>query len=322
MKDIKSRTSLNEEYIRKIPQMAIYLRAGKYIPQILKIKCGLFGRGGESKNIDIFSNSLEYIGSFKGHNSYLQCLSSFYNTQIIFLASSSDKTIKLWDIQRKIIICTLHSTDYVLSLCYIREGVLLSGSAPGTLSIWELGPSASCRELTTGHISGIIGIMKINDEEVVTLEDYGDLKIWNIIQGTCIMDVSSSPKNGDDLYKIKMFDLSNTYKLACSLSYSISLWDIDGNWNEKPTEYLFDTAGCSIELISDNIFLRGGEDGQLSIIDLHTGNYLHPNISLHSFAIWEILRIAQTIVLIGSEDRSLKVIDTISRKCYFHIKDN
>ena len=69
----------NENYLGKATQI-IYYMVGQTIPPIFqKRKCELFAAAGMDKKINIFSNSLEYMGSFRGHERDIVCLASLSN---------------------------------------------------------------------------------------------------------------------------------------------------------------------------------------------------------------------------------------------------
>ena len=75
------------------------------------------------------------------------------------------------------------------------------------------------------------------------------------------------------------------------------------------------------------LLLRGGNKGQLEFIDYdytQTGCKVYPTIlGLHSeySSFYGIQRIAKNIVVTASDDRYLKVIHPISRRCYLKFKD-
>ena len=105
--------------------------------------------------------------------------------------------------------------------------------------------------------------------------------------------------------------------VACCMWDRVTMWGKKNNW-KIPIKRLFSQNNWSIELLDSNLFLRGGERGKLKIMDLLTGNSLQ-SIPLHSYI---ILHIAKNIVVTVSDDRSVKIIDPLTRKCYLIFNDN
>ena len=184
-------TAINEEYLRIIPRIAYYLKS-KNIAAIFKHKCLLFAAGSYEGMIELFSNSLEHMGYFSGHKHWIRCLCTISNK--ILASGSGDTTIKIWNIEDRSIMSTLSGhTKRVSELCYVKEGVFVSGSWDNSLIIWSKStPESSIysyRQTLTGHKSGIIGIIRLNNREIVSGEGKRDLMMWNIDQGLCIRHI-------------------------------------------------------------------------------------------------------------------------------------
>ena len=166
--DIKSPSSI-DIYLRIVPRLAFYLK-NKYISAIFKYKCPLFAAGGENGRINLFSNSLEHMGTFVDKWG----IESLYGISHKILASgSTDKNIKIWDIDKRAIMSTLSGhTNGVTTLCDVGGGQLVSGSWDESLIIWSKfsGSSStySYKQVLTGHTSGIIGIIRINKVEMIS----------------------------------------------------------------------------------------------------------------------------------------------------------
>ena len=172
-----------EEYLRVVPRIDYYMKS-KNISAIFKYKCPTFALAGlcdVEERIYLFSNSLEEMGSFYGHKGSIWWLCSSSNR--ILASGSDDHSIKIWDIEERAIISTLSGhRNTVTTLCYVREGVFVSGSWDKSLIIWSKLPGSNIysQQLLTGHTSGISGIIKINNSEIVSGDYYGDkLLIWN-----------------------------------------------------------------------------------------------------------------------------------------------
>ena len=309
---------LNVEYLRIVPRIGYYMN-NKNIGGIFKYKCATFAGAGGNGRIYLFSNSLEHMGSFCGHHFGIDCLC--LNSNRILLSGSSDKTIKIWDIEGRAIISTLCGhTNIVYALCNVREGVLVSGSEDKSLIIWSKSPGSatySHRQTLRGHTSTINGIIRINNIEIMSGEWNGDLRMWDIDQGLCTRHI---PHIGDGGFLIQMKQHIGG-EVVVSCKKKVNVWGAANNWAD-PLKQFTVCEGWSIEFLSGDLLLRGGNKGKLEFIDYaQTGCQLpSPIQQLDLSNIEAIQRIAKNIVITASLDGSLKVIDPISRKCYLNFK--
>ena len=109
-------------------------------------------------------------------------------------------------------------------------------------------------------------------------------------------------------------------EVAVSYREKVIIWGAANNW-EAPLKQFSVCVGLSIEFLSRDILLRGGYKGELEFIDYaQTGCSMPPIQGLHSSYIYDLKRIAKNIVITGSKDGFMKVIDPISRKCYLNFK--
>ena len=81
------------------------------------------------------------------------------------------------------------------ALCYVREGMFVSGSGDKSHIIWNKLPEGStCYShsyILTGHKSNIMGITRMSNTDIISWEWEGDLRIWNIDQGICTRQIHS-----------------------------------------------------------------------------------------------------------------------------------
>ena len=314
----------NDEYLRIVPIIGKYIK-NKYSSPIFKYKCPLFAAAGNKGRIYISSNSLEHMGTFYGHKARIGCLCAMSHK--ILASGSWDNTIKIWDIENRAIMSTLSQhTEYVVALCYMEEGKFVSGSKDNSLIIWsnyELPGSSSTstysHRVLTRFKSEIRGIIRISNREIMCGELSGDLRIWDIVEGVCTKHIilSSWGWITNYIYQMKQ----HMGEVAVSFNKEIKVWGAANNWGNTPLKQFGVCDGYSIEFLTSDILLRGGDKGQLEFIDNgEIGCSLHPILGLHSSYIVAIQRIANNIVITISDEGSIKVIDPILRKCYLNFK--
>ena len=298
-------------YLRRIPQIISYLR-NRNIPPIFKYKkYPIFAAGGNSERIDLFSNSLEHMGSLFGHNNCIVCLCALPNK--ILASGSVDKNIKIWDIKNRTLISTLSKhTDSVTALCYVREEVIVSGSWDKSLIIWrkESG-SFSFSQTLKGHTQSIRGIIRMSNTEIVVGERMGNLQIWDIDQCRCIRQIC--------IRSVRLYQMKQGIEEEVVVSHhnQVKVWGAANVW-VRPLKQFNVCNGESIELLSGDFLLRGGDNGELQFIDYQKAGCTLPMTinQLHSSHIRAIQRIVKNIVVTASADGNLKVIDPISRTFY------
>ena len=311
-----------EEYEKVTSRIGYYIKS-KNIARIFKEKCPLFAAaGGYEEIINLFSNSLEHMGYFSGHKNWIRCLCPISN--IILASGSIDSTIKIWNIEERSIMSTLSGhTKGVNVLCNVNTEVFVSGSWDNSLIIWSKSTpessTYSLRHVLTGNKSDIRGIIRLNNREIVSGELNGDLMIWNIDQGLCIRHIPYG-SGFDCLWQMKQHIGGD---VVVDYVVEVKVWGTANNWGEDPFKQFNKFCyGSSIEFLSGNLLLRGGDEGQLEFIDYaQTGCQLPPIImGLHLACINAIQRIAKNIVVTASTDGYLKVVDPISRRCYLKFK--
>ena len=285
---------VNKEYERIISRIGYYMKSNN-IARIFKRRCSLFAAGGNEGIINLFSNSLEHMGYFSGHKKSIWCLCAISNK--ILASGSWDKTIKIWNIEDRSIMSTLSGhTEEVSVLCNVKEGVLVSGSWDHSLIIWSKSTHESSiysHRQVTGHKSAIFGIIRLNNREIVSGEAGGDLMMWNIDQGLCIRLISRL-SGYDNLIQMKQHIGGD---IVVSHGDKVKVWGAANNWGEDPIKQFDVCYGYSIEFLSGDLLLRGGEKGQLEFIDYtQTDCKLPPTImTLHS----DSINIASRLYLTG-----------------------
>ena len=265
---------LNKElYEFLIPRIAYYLKSNN-LARIFKEKCPIFGAGGDEKRINLFSNSLEHMGYFSGYKFSIQCLCAISNK--ILASGSLDKTIKIWNIEDRAIMSTLYGhTNGVSALCKVKEGVFVSGSYDNSLIIWSKSPPESStysqRGTLIGHTTWITGLTRLNNREIVSGDPQGFIMIWDIDQGLCLRQIPPVVEY-DFLNQIKHDMRRNV--VVVSLWKKVRVWGADNTHIQQ-----FDTKGKSIEFLSEDLLLRGGDEGELEFIDYaQTGCKVPPTI--------------------------------------------
>lgn len=97
-----------------------------------------------------------------------------------YLASAGEeKTIKIWDFDNGNCLHTLNShTDEILSLAYLENNKIISGSKDCTIKIWEIDKEESVT--LNGHSNAIIGLVFFPEaQSFVSASRDGNMGLWD-----------------------------------------------------------------------------------------------------------------------------------------------
>ena len=294
----------------------------KNAPQIFRKRSFLLGIVGDWYRINIFSSYLEWMGQLIGHQNKILCLESLSPTELA--SASTDGTIKIWDLERKVAKTTLflYNSSIVSALCYISPNIIICGNWDGEIIIYEMNTKRR-RILNERHKSHIVQIIKTEDEEIVSGDYMGDLRVWEAPSGNLLLVIPSP--NIYNLMSIKL--LGNNHKnnniIACGGYAKLTLRE---RGNLLPLkEYTFREMGKCYELMSPVLFVRGLFDGGMEVRDLDTGGCLWTISRLFPGAIRSIIKVAKGLVIITAQDSSpiaIKIVDLLTRKCYFRYMES
>lgn len=130
------------------------------------------------------SNDIEKIELTKtltkltGHLEPVLCLLKLTNTRLI--SGSSDKTIKIWSIRKRICLTTLIGhTKAVNCLCRYSFTKILSGSSDNSIKLWDL-INLSCIITLESHENAVNNIIMLNFQQIISSGHDDVIKVWSI----------------------------------------------------------------------------------------------------------------------------------------------
>jgi WD40 repeat protein len=248
----------------------------------------------------------DIVRTFEGHSHHVQSVTITRDGRHI-LSTSSDCTLKLWDIETGHVLRTLvgHNKDVVRAAISPDGQHAISASSDTTLKIWDL---HSGRELRTleGHTGPVSGVAISNDGKraISSSRDY-TLRLWELETGRqlCVMKGHSNA--------VLDIAMSNDSRRAVSVSYdrTVRLWDVETGRQIRIMR------GHSGPVSSVAIFHHGlraisaSSDGTLKIWDLESGDLLN-TLSDHSNYVEGVaITPDQCQAVSASGDKTLKIWD-------------
>ena len=231
-------------------------------------------------------------------------------------SSSSDRTIKIWNIKINnlnnnelinIPLCTIkgHSNS-ICSLLQLTKGsnnYLISGSKDKTIKAWDISDYSNIIELYTlkGHTNQITSLIEISPTQIISSSFDSNIIIWNLLNKKehCIL-------SGHTKYVYCIIQIDNTGNKIASSSYKeIKIWDISSQTNEYT---LTGHEGWiySITLVKNNYILSGGYDKTIILWNLLTKTQ-ESVITGHNLAIVSLICLNENKFISASWDKSIKI---------------
>jgi WD40 repeat protein len=125
----------------------------KYVTSLLKLSADRYLTGGAALCMNIWDLSNECHGTFQGHKGCILTVKKYGNDSLI--STSTDNTVKVWDINTMKCINTLRGhTHDVRTGVVINQYAVLSGSRDTTLRLWNTETSED--KIIDGHKKEIL----------------------------------------------------------------------------------------------------------------------------------------------------------------------
>jgi WD40 repeat protein len=161
----------------------------------------------------------------KGHSAPVTALCVSEDCRLA-LSGSSDKTLRLWDVEsgRTIQLFEGH-TDEITSAGIDGSNIYaLSGSADGTARLWDI-PSGICLKTLEGHTDEVTSVTLTRDGRLAVTASGGSdgsIRIWETLTGSCVKVLNDK---GGAVISTSL-SLDERFLLAGNIDRSLLLWDI------------------------------------------------------------------------------------------------
>lgn len=173
----------------------------------------------------------------QGHTSFVELVTFSVDSKLL-VSCSDDSTIKVWNTGDWQCIQTLSGLDDSLELQSVAishdSRLLAIGTrtftdsseiiaSSSSFKIWDIGSGRYIQTIERDSIMSVNLVVLSIDSKFIASNSYLDLKVWNIIDGQCICDLSGHTE------PVKSATFSDDSKLLASGSYdnTVKLWDLN-----------------------------------------------------------------------------------------------
>jgi len=138
--------------------------------------------GSEDKNIFVWDieNNFKLIDRLIGHEGKITSVKSF---GMIAASASEDKTIKIWHLNLLKISSEIKQAhkNFIWTICVIKNSLIATASADGTIQIWKKSNESSLQYLTTlkEHTNTVWALVLLRNNSLVSGSWDNSIKVWN-----------------------------------------------------------------------------------------------------------------------------------------------
>jgi WD40 repeat protein len=231
------------------------------------------------------------------HKGAVMCLTQLDNSLIAF--GSSDRTIKIWDLESDKCIKTLTGHEnWVMYISQIANNQIVSGSMDNTIKIWDR-ESGECVKTLTNKPDGVLQyLIQLAKSRIASSGSLDNT--LKILATESVEYIKTLVNNTDGIQCLTKLDKG--YLASGSKAGIIKIWDtVSGKCVKTLTiTDLKDWITCLIQL--DNGYLASGSKaGIITILDPITGACIK-SIDSHNGSIFCLIQLADGRLASGSKD--------------------
>ena len=231
----------------------------------------------------------------KGHQKSVNGLTQLKSG--LLASSSSDTTIKLWDLSLENYTISLNAENYVFVALELSDGRLAAGLFNGTIQLWNL--TTYKIDLTFNyHITIVYNMIQLSDGRVASADVGGIINIWSptgVTKVSLIGNVNSV---------LILVELNNGLLAAGTGNNTIQIWNITSN---TLVYTLTGHSGSVTTLIQlkNGLLVSGSMDSTIKLWNANTGEML-VTLKDHSSNVHSVLENNEHYLISCSADDTIK----------------
>ncbi|MBF0344992.1 MAG: protein kinase [Nitrospirae bacterium] len=232
------------------------------------------------------------------------------------LSAGSDKTLKLWDIEKGFCLRTFkgHALAVTSATISLDGEVAISGSLDSTVRLWDTSRGREIR-VFRGHKGPVRGVCISYDRRlIISSSDDKTVKLWDLDTGKCLRTLEGHSE------AVLSVSLSMDGRFAVSGSSD----NLVKQWEMTTVDFLgllntcdgHDSSVTSVSLSPDGrLAVSGSDDKMLRVWDIATGRSIHI-LDGHTAPVTSVyMSFDSSYVLSGSQDNTIRLWDVRSGQC-------
>ena len=243
------------------------------------------------------------VRTLKAHLSSINSMAFSPDGQIL-ASGSADRTVKLWNLDSNVPLCTLSGHSSLIdAVVFSPDGRLLaSGSWDHTIKLWDI----ETRELIhTLSDSGWIKSIAISSDGKTLFSGSADrtIKIWDLETSKVQKTLSG---HSSAVHSVAIAP-EGRILASGSADKTIKLWNLHSGEVELTLDGHSDAVNSLTFSSSGQVLISGSADKTIRLWHLESGKLLH-TLSLHSEAVNSVaINVDGNLLCSGSDDKTIKI---------------
>jgi WD40 repeat protein len=228
-------------------------------------------RRAKTLHLQALHASLEQAGGpllrvLEGHSLGVNSVAVLDTSRVV--SASSDKTLRVWDVETGETLQTLegHSAE-VNSVSILDASRVVSASDDKTLRVWDVETGETLQKLE-GHSGCVRSVAVLDGSRVVSASDDQTLRVWDVETGATLQRLDG---HSDRVRSVAVLDSSRV--VSASYDQTVRVWDVETGATLQKLEG-HPTGVLSVAVLDSSRVVSASRDRTLRVWSLPRGEML------------------------------------------------